>query len=228
MVTIASLGGGASRNRSSFCLLFFVEFFFASGDNGAIVGKPPLPQYHVSFGGTQEETQRSIHQTLSSFGSPNYPQRLIVFWPTWKEVFPWRWVCISKVFPRLLENCLVQLIKLLMVQRSGKAQLTGARTHLNWFAANKIQRRHTKKQPSKKKAFLQSSSCFCPKNCSITTGEFFGFWMKLNCSAAFWFIFSTEAWSELWVGSWFRWVMEPSNDHRCGSPLELVGWELVG
>ena len=134
------------------------------------------------------------------------------------------------VFPgHFMENYLVQLIKLLMVQRSGKAQLTGARTHLNCFAANKIQRKHTKKQPSKKKnAFLQSSSCFCPKQLVCFNWRIFVSGMKRNCSAAFWFIFSTEAWSELWVGSWFRWAMEPSNDHRCGSPLELVGWELVG
>ena len=74
-----------------FVSLFRWVFAFASGDYGAIVGKPPLPQYHVSFGGTQVETQRCMSQTKKQYPAsikrypvlvtPNYPQRLIVFWP---------------------------------------------------------------------------------------------------------------------------------------------------
>ena len=91
------------------------------------------------------------------------------------------------VFPgHFMENYLVQLIKLLMVQRSGKAQLTGARTHLNCFAANKIQRKHTKKQPSKKKKRISSIFImFLPETIGVFQLANFCFWNETKLLGCF-------------------------------------------
>lgn len=272
MVTIASLGGGASRNRSIFCLLFFRwVFFLRQVTTVPLLGNLLFPSIMCLLGGTQEGTQRCMSQTKKQLPAsikhcpvlvPQIILRdLFCFGQLGKKYFHedgfafpkcfpdcwflskpqllvgWNVVFTSNriVFPgHFMENCLVQLIKLLMVQRSGKAQLTGARTHLNCFAANKIQRKHTKKQPSKKNMhfFNLHHWCFCPKKLLYYNWRFFKEFLFLDetkllrCFLVH--FFTTEAWSELWVGSWFRWVMEPSNDHRCGNPLELVGWELVG
>ena len=78
-----------------------------------------------------------------------------------------------------MENYLVQLIKLLMVQRSGKAQLTGARTHLNWFAANKIQRKHKEKTAiQKRKHFFNLHHVFARKIALLQRAFFQGIFVS--------------------------------------------------
>ena len=197
-----------------FSLRLFV--FFASGDYGAIVGKSPLPQYHVSFGGTQEETQICMPQTKKQLPSQTIQvwfRKLspdISFWQTWKEVFPWRSTAFPKCLPdccefyqpttfvtsqirwdfvfafngivfggNFTEKCLVQLIKLLMIQRSGKAPLEHGHTLTG--EPNKIE----KKQPSKN-SFLQKSSLFCHKlGPQLLFFEGTVFWWNFHCLAHF-------------------------------------------